>query len=165
MSAAIKTIELQVIAEGRVVQIDVRAEDAEEIFLLDEREESPVVLRYELTDKEPRSYILLYDHRKASRERFQSTGEEWLGELCRQFQENVPCLCGFRFRKGLYVVLNDIGTADMRDGGEDEKLILTRAGRYNKTEYRVMRSLDGIHDACHMDTGIRLCRPVCKSAE
>lgn len=165
MSLVIDEQELVVIAEGRIGRIDLDGMDAERVFLLDERPESPVVLRFvdELSDEGGiRRYIQIYDHRQTSRLIFKGMGE---AEFRRRFAEKVPCLCGFRRKRGLYIVLNDVGTADMLDGGENQEFILTRADCYKKTQYRVLRSADNRSDACHNATGIRLCRPVVDSSE
>ncbi len=165
---------LVVIAEGRVVQIGSNGEDAQQVFRLERREKSqgepPVVLRFdeEKVDDDGLSprYTLVYDHRQISRETFEKEGEE---EFRRRFAGDVPCLCSFRSRykqgedgnkrRYSYVVLADIGTADMQDRGEDEKLILTRDGLYDRRHYRVKRSQNGRMDANHPATGIRLCEP------
>lgn len=139
-----------VIGEGRVVRIDLPLDGAEVGLLSEEDPESPVVLTFR--DPATRYYVRIYDHRQRSRETFRRGDDE---AFERAFYE-TPCLVGFRLKNGQYVVINDIGTPDMRDGGGNEALILTARHIINHAECRVM---SGNKPAIHHATGICLVEP------
>ncbi len=146
-----------VAGEGRVTEIQLTL-DGCEVSVLDEADpESPVVLKF--TDENTGYYINIYDHRRISRETFRSNDDS-------AFEEAfvvTPCLVGFRLKgKTQYIAINDIGTADMRDGGEGEKLILTRVGWFDSTKYRVFNQS---RPAIHVATGICLVEPRPKPAK
>lgn len=142
-----------VIGEGRVTKIDLPLDGAEVRLLFTEELESPVVLTF----KDPITgyYVNIFDHRKASREAFR------LGraEVFEQAFYMTPCLVGFRLKgRTQYFVINDIGTTDMRDGGESESLNLTRRDLMDHERYRVVIDADK-KSAIHPATGICLVRP------
>lgn len=145
-----RNAEPKVIAEGRVVQIDLRAEEAVEIRPLKEEADAPIVLCF----KDPHTgfYIQVFDHRSSVRGAY----DEDLRPFDEIFRVATPCLVGFRQKNGTtYIAINHIGTPDMRDGGEGEELVLTRAGRFDKKQYRVM----GDGKAIHNPTGVCLVEP------
>ena len=140
-----------IVAEGRLARIDLRVSEATEVRrLITDDPESPVELR----SQGPRGfYIRVFDHRKGAREAFQLGGMPVYAAF---FILDLPCVCGFRLKGATqYVALNDVGTPDMRDGGEGEGLLLTRAGSFDKSQWKVMAQ----GKALHLDTGICLCEP------
>jgi len=143
--------EIVVLGEGRVERIELDPKVAEEVEMLavEEQDQPPVVLRF--WDPERSYYLSIYDHREASRKAFLNNGD-----LLKVFHK-APCLVGFRKKgKTSYCVITDLGTPDMRDGGEDERLVLTRTGAFDKRRYRVIgQNQPAIHPA----TGICLVEP------
>lgn len=139
------------VAVGRIKEIQLDLEGVEAGLLNVEDQETPVVLVF----KGPTGfYIPIYDHRQAVREAFQQGGDQTLQEA---FESSVPCVGGYRIKGNRqYIVLADLGTLDIRDGGEEEALVLIRFDREAKEKYRVAaRPHDPV--PMHRDTKIAVC--------
>lgn len=130
------------IAEGRIIYIDIDAQEAgKNIYFLDEAlDDPPVVIIF--TDRKTGMFIKVFDHRAKSREALKQNVQEFF----RNFQLDVPCLCGFRQKNHTrYIVLADIGTQDMLDGGEAERYALTKSGKFNCKLARILCKGLAIH--------------------
>lgn len=138
-------IKPKVRAEGRVIKIEIYANEARHIKWLNSEDEAPILLIF---DGRNGRYLTVYDHRKESRKALEISKEHFVD----QFRGNVPCLAGFRVKRGLYLILTDIGTDDVADKGES--WILTRNGNgYNHKTHKM------VEKACHIATGICLVEP------
>lgn len=152
-----------VIGEGRVVRIDLALDGCEAGLLFEEDPESPVVVTF----KDPKTgyYVNIFDHRVKSREAFRSDDDEAFEEAFYA----TPCLVGFRLKgKTQYFAINDIGTPDMRDGGDGEGLVLTSisAIKFDPRTYQWYRLITWknpksgkLHPVMHPSTKICLVEP------
>jgi len=142
--------------EGRVTAIEISAEDAEDInWLRQDDPTSPV----KLTFRGPNGYYInVFDHRKIIREATEPAGDGDWEPFYKVFQKSVPCLAGFRLkRESQYIVITNLGTADVADGGEQERLILTRQGEFDHSTHKIPGK--GRMIPLHLDTGICLIVP------
>ncbi|MCL5795095.1 MAG: hypothetical protein M1338_01945 [Patescibacteria group bacterium] len=146
------------IAEGRITQIALSCRWVDNIMLNSNDGQNNVIFTF----KGESGYLRIYDHRAATYEfmlRASSMNEEFyeqLGEIFRQ----TPCIGGLRIKihKGYYtpyMILCDLGTPDVHDGGNTDNLILTVVGYYNKQTHRIV----AFGNAQHKPTGICLIAP------
>lgn len=147
-----------VIAEGRVAGIWLDPATAKVTWLDVPEHDGPKPVRVTYKNLDSGHYVVVYDHRLDVGAAL-SRGRHGFNKA---FAASVPCLGSFR-RKGrtLYIVLADIGTKDIRDGGESEKFVLGYAGEFDHESHRVMANGAAIHPA----TGICLLEPRPVTAE
>lgn len=138
-----------IIAEGRLHAIGLDVSKAQIVPFTIGDLEAPIVV----TVKGDRGfYIRIYDHRQATREAYANGGN-----VAAAFGQ-CPCLVRFAVKKGTqYVVLADLGTADMVDTGRKHPLVLTKTGHYDKDFFRV-KCLDD-QPALHLATKICVVEP------
>ena len=138
-----------VIVEGRLAEIKLDLPDENEAHLLNDDSLSPVILTF----RGDNGYICLYDHRGQAITEFRHGGYE----AYKQVFSSTPCLGSMRVKTGQYLVLADIGTSDIEDGGEGQIIVLSTTSDLDRTEYRVMRGER--KDAIHPATRICLAEP------
>lgn len=151
------------ITEGRIVQIALSCRWVNSVILDQAHGQAVVIFSF----KDEKGYICVFDHR-VSTYNFMCAArsinpKEWsekfykeLGSIFRQ----TPCVGGLRVKiQGghyiPYVILSDIGTTDIHDGGSTDNLTLTVVGHYNKKTHRIT----ALGDAQHKPTGICLIAP------
>lgn len=117
--ATTKPVEIKVIGEGRITEIDLSLTGTEINWFNQDDPNSPVVITF----FGGRHFVRLFDHREKARAIFKQYPNSYRLLFSRL---DEPCLGGYRLKgKTQFFVLSDIGTEDMRDGGEEEKLVLT----------------------------------------
>ena len=151
LATAKKAIPIDVVV-GRIglIRLDIAGVEAGPLSLEDP--ESPIAL--EFRNSKTGFYIVIYDHRRAVRQAFDQGDDAF--QLA--FEKTVPCVGGFRLKENRqYIVLADLGTPDIHDGGPDECLVLTRYdGAETKQRFRVC-SFPGHREPIHRDTKIAIC--------
>jgi len=137
----------RILAEGRVGRVCLNPLYANDVMKLFPDKpcckENPLVLKYIGKDKH---YISIYIHCDKITAAYENENYEEVIKLLTSNKENF--LCGLRRKKGIYFVINDIGTLDMNDNGIDENLLLTHKDMIPRNKYRII--------AIHHSTGISL---------
>jgi len=142
----------EIIIEGRLSQINLDPANAREIGSVVDDQASAISLAFY---GDYGFYIRIFDQRRKSINSFCNCTRR---EFFSVFKENLPAIVSYRLNNMIqYIVIADIGSPDMRDDGEAEGLVLTKAGTFDRKFYRVPSN--GKHSAIHTATGICILEP------
>jgi hypothetical protein len=146
-----RTLPSDVPAEGRVGEINLSVDLATSIIrfpAVEGDDNMPVVFTFRGTGG---FFIRVNDHRAATIAAYELYLIDGHKDALDAVFSACPCLGRFAVKgekRTQYVALTDLGVSDMLDSGEEDHLILTLAGTFNKKSFTVP---DG---AIHVPTGI-----------
>lgn len=139
----------RILIQGRVLEIGISIAKADMVARRD-GDDQPVVFTFNGRNGK---FINIFDHRAA-------TALAWAQYQLDKDQDKLdavfascPCLGRMAEKTARYIVLADIGTADMWEDGDEAELVLARGGEFNRTDFMV------IDEAIHPATGICFIAP------
>lgn len=131
--------------QGQIAEIGISIKDADMVSRRDGDDDQPVVFTFKgRNDK----FINIFDHRReviAAWAQYQVDKDR--DRLDAAFAA-CPCLGRMAEKTARYIVLADLGTADMWEEGDEPEMILTRGGEFNRADFTVP------NEAIHVASGI-----------